>query len=110
MTGQTKMGPHRAMCPQLKRVIIFNIICQIVGAFEKVKVYSFGATRTRHNHLLTKSDEYIDWNDLHCVRLDHEPIEVPNQYTWCAWYMMDMLPPDEGTVGCPKISKGLGRN
>ena len=65
---------------------------------EKVKVYSFGATRKRHNHITDKREEYIDWNDMHTVRLDHEPIEIPDQYTWCSWYMLDMLPP-EGVQG-----------
>ena len=53
---------------------------------EKVKVYSFGATRKRHNHINDEREECLDWNDMHTVRLDHEPIEIPNQN------MLDMLP------------------
>ena len=92
------------MGPQLSRsrIFLFTVflctVCTLAGAIEKVKVYSFGATRQRYNHLAENSEKYLDWDDLHCVRLDHEPIVIPDEFTWCTWYMMDMLPPEGGTA------------
>ena len=82
-------------------LLIFMSLCmfyKVAHTMQKVKVYSFGATRKRHNHIKDKKEKYLDWNDMHTVRLDHEPIEIPNQFTWCSWYLLDMLPP-EGVQG-----------
>ena len=61
-------------------------------------MYSFGATRQRPLNLSANAEKALDWDDLDCVRLDSDPVEVPSKYTWCNWYMMDMLPPEGGTA------------
>ena len=92
------MGAQLKMTKCCFWLIFLLSMCILSEGFDKVKVYSFGATRQRPLHLRANAEKALDWDDLDCVRLDDDPIEVPSKYTWCSWYMMDMLPPEGGTA------------